>query len=500
MYEIGLGIEENGNEYVLNKDFENRKIQMTGDGLEQEIANPSDVNQKLRDCIGFSSAAAFRSSACIEQDKISQITKGEKEIGDILQSTITGEDDATAKSVIEILNKALNNASNEIGRSTSYVDAIKKITKEIKHLEEECKHIQEEVNTTAKSNARILEIDKRLGEISSVLQTKINLKEKNDQKRACLAELKLIEEKIEHASNALKLNEEIETLDRRLTAYKPFFKLTDEDIETFHSLLGKKESLEELQNSLQEQLEHPKQKVIQKRPKLNQFFISGIVLLWIGLIGALLTKFMLILAFAGLVSLCIGIVFMISKPEVQIELTPAQIYKQINRASEQMNFIDENIKYFLSRTKCASTHEFIEKLESYKPLSKRKIEKESELLGMIGEETIEEIRQKFKDLALNRNKIKEKLEVLDPFTLDPEGYQRLLDEVDKLSQEKNQLENEKKELEIITANAKLTDEDLAVTQEKLASLRQKLELYEHRLKVYEECLECIEIARRKTLR
>lgn len=500
MYEIGMRVEQDGNEYALTKDFENKRMQITGDGLEHEIIDPSAINQRLCEWLGFSSAAVFRSTACIEQNKISQVTKGEKEIGDILQSTITGEDDSIANDVIATLNSVLGHISEGPGKLSSYASEIEKITSKINELEQEHERIREEVSTTTKSHARLLEIESKLDETNSALQTKINVKEKNERRRALIAELKILEEKFEHAMNSLKLDDEVKSLDERLTAYESFSKLTDEDIEQFYSLLGRKESLEEHQKSLEEQLQHPKQKTTQKRPKLNEFFIAGIVLLWIGLIGTILTKYMLILAFSGLISLCAGIYFMISKSEIQIELSPAQIRNQINRASEQMNFIDESLKYFLSRTKCESIQDFITKLEGYKPLSKRKTEKEAELSGMIGAEAIEDIRQSSKELALMKKQINEELEVLESFALDPEGYQRLLDEVDQLSKERSEFENEKRELEITTSGAKATDEDIATIREKLACWKQKLELFEERRKVTEKCLQFLEKARRKTLR
>ncbi len=498
MYKIGLKVEEDKKEYVLNKDFETKKIQMTGVDLEHEIVDPSNIGQRLHDWLGYSSAAVFRSTACIEQDKISKVTKGEKEIGDILQSTITGEDDTIANDAIIILNNALDGASK--GNPANCMNNIEKISKQIEELEKEHRRVSAEINSATKSNVRLLEIEEALAGINSVLKTKVNLRAKNERRRELRTELNISEEKLQHVKNVLKLDEEIKMLDERLSVYEPLFDLADEDIEQFHSLLGKKQSLEELQKSLEAQLERPKQKVVQRKPKLNEFFIAGLVLLWVGLIGAILTKYLLVLAFLGLISLCAGLFLMISRSEVQIELSPGQIRNQINRSSEQLNLVDESIKYFLSRTKCASAHEFTTKLEGYKPLNKRKVEKEAELSGMIGKETIEQIKQASNELNARIDKIKEELRTLDAFALDPEAYQRLIDELDRLNQEKSELENEERELVIITSGAKPTNQDLAIIKERLASLQQKLELYRQRIKTYNKCLECLQTAREKTLR
>lgn len=499
MYEIDLNVEDGEEEYEINKDFENRRIQMAETQSETKIMDSSKMDQHLFNWLGFTSARLFRSTVCIEQDKISQVTKGDKEIGDILKSTIAGEDDAAANDVLKNLETALEQPHKGKANQSKYT-SITSLSRRIKELEEEETYMQADIKNASNVNARLMEIEETLARINSELKTKQNLKVKNERRRELKTELDMLEEKLAHERNCLKLDLEIQKLEDRLTVYQPFFSLNDEDIEQFHSLLGKKQSFEELQNSLDEQLKHPHQKVVQKRPKLNQFFITGLVLLWIGLIAAIITKYMLILAFAGLLSLCAGLVIMISKSEVQIELSPDQIRNQINRASEQLNFVNESIKYFLSRTKCTAAQEFIAKLEGYRPLKKRKSEKEAELSGMTGNQAIAEIKNSANELASCIKAAKQELNTLDAFALDPEAYQRMLDEVEKLGQEKSELEEESKQHEIVTANLQSNEEDLALIEENLAELKQQLEFQQERSKIIKKCFNYLKIAREKTLR
>ncbi len=499
MYEINLIIEEDMKEYEISKDFENRRIQIAETQSETKIMDSSKMNQKLFDWLGFTSARLFRSTVCIEQDKISQVTKGDKEIGDILKSTITGEDDAAASYVLMNLKTALDQSPKGEANQNKYT-SIKNLSRRIKESEEEKTYMKADIKKASNLNARLLDIEETLIRINSELKTKRNLKVKNERRRELKTDLDVLEEKLEHERNCLKLDLEIQKLEDRLTVYQPFFNLTDEDIEQFHSLLGNKESFEELQKSLEEQLKHPHQKVVQKRPKLNQFFIAGLILLWIGLIAAIITKYMLILAFAGLLSLCTGLVIMISKSEVQIELSPDQIRNQINHASDQLNFVNESIKYFLSRTKCTAAHEFIAKLEGYRPLKKRKIEKDAELSGMIGNQAIAEIKNSANELASGIKGAKQELSTLDAFALDPEAYQRLLDEVEKLAQEKSELEEESKQLRIVASNLQSNEEDLAFIEENLAELKNHLEFEQERSKIIKKCFNYLKMAREKTLR
>jgi len=500
MYEIGLMVKQDGNEFTLSKDFESKSVEMSGDGLATEIASPKDINQKLFDWLGFSSASVFRSTACIEQDKIAHITKGDKEIGQLLQSTITGEDDTVAGDVIEYLDKVLSGDMKATNKDINFSREIKKISQKIEKLENKYDRLKGEMFETSKSCARLLNIEEKLSEINSTLQTKLNLKEKNEHRRELLTEQEKLNNRIEYSNNCLKLANEISGLKERLNAYKPFFRLTEEDIDQFHSLLGKKQSLEEQQVVLEEQLKHPKRKVVQKRPKLNVTFISGIVLLWIGIIGAILTKYMLILAFGGLVALCVGIYLMINKSEVQIELSPDQIRNQINRANEQLNFVEESIKYFLSRAKCENSREFTTKLEGYKPLKKRLAEKEAELTGMIGQQNVDEIRKDSLNFSNRKNEIKEEMDILDSFALDPEAYQRLIDEIENFHQYKTKLEKEKRDLEIATAKETRSSEDLAIIEEKLTGLKEKASRYLYRQQIQQKCLYFLDAARKKTLR
>jgi DNA repair exonuclease SbcCD ATPase subunit len=501
MYEICLKITNSDKEYLITKDFENKAIRISEASSEKEALDSSKLDEHLCHWMGFSSADLFRSTVCIEQDKISQITRGDKQIGEILQSTITGEDEAAATHAIKKLEMLTTAAPKEkSSRSISYADNIRKLSEKAGELEEEKKSLQAEIRKISKASAQLIESEDKLTNMDTELKTKVNLKTKNERRKELKTQLEILQEKLRHAKGCLRLEAEIKKIGDRLNVYQPFFSLGDEDVEQFHSLLGKKQSLEDLQKSLEEQLKYPKQKVMQKRPKFNYFFIAGLAMLWVGLIAAILSKYLLILAFLGLISLCAGIAIMISKSEVQIELSPDQIRNQINRAGDQLEFVNESIKYFLSRTKCGNSQEFIVKLEGYKPLKKRKSEKESELSGMLGEQTIEEIKCNCQDLAAKIDSIKDELRSLDAFVLDPEAYQRLLDEIETMTEEKSELENEIKLLEAATGSAHVTGEDLAVVEEQLSDLEQRLNSQKQLFEVAKTCLKHLKTARKRTLR
>ncbi len=501
MYEIYLKISNEEKEYLINKDFENKATQISEAGSEQETLDSSKLDEHLCRWMGFSSADLFRSTVCIEQDKISQVTKGDRKIGEILQSTITGDDEAAAARAIAKLQAATTPAPKEgTAKSVSYPENIRVLSEKIQKLQQSKGIVQAEIKKSSRAGARLIETEERIASLDADLATKLNLKAKNERRKELKTELERLEEELQHTKGCLRLEEEIKKMRGRLNVYQPFFSLTDEDVEQFHSLLGRKQSLEELQKSLEDQLQYPKQKVVQKRPKFNYFFVAGLVLLWVGLIATILSRYFLILAFAGLISLCVGIILMISKSDVQIELSPDQIHSQMNRAGDQLDFVDESIKYFLSRTKCGNSQEFIVKLDGYKPLRKRKSEKEAELAGMIGEKTIDDIRHNSHDLQFRIRSIKEELGALDAFALDPEAYQRLIDEIRTKTDEKSELEKELKSLELLAGGTQHTGEDLAAIEEQLADLDRALSSQKDLLEVAKRSLKHLKTARAHTLR
>jgi len=503
MYEIGLEMEEGNSSYILRKDFETKKIHLSGGDLREGIVDPTRVAEKVREWLGLSSATAFKSTACIQQDKISQITKGEKEIGDSLQAIITGEDEASASSALEKLRKAKADLTKGLERATRYPGEIQRITALIDELNGEHKRLQQEVNEVKNASSRLFEMEQELEKVVSELSTKVNLKEKNEKRQKLRKELDDIEHCYREIQRAFGIAKDIEELDAELVSYSSFLDIQDEDMDAFHTLLGNKQSYEQTRESLQKQLEQPLPTpavVPEPEPIPRYLLIVGAVLLVLGIVGAFFSRFMPILAVIGLGLAGYGLIK--ARPTKPIDLTflIERMKGQLARIEAELLGVEQNIKYFLSRTGCETPAACLEKYEKYKPLRAKKTAKESELTGILGEKNLKDLELESRTLALDRNAKKEEWESLEPIALEPEQFQRLLEEIGVLTERKEKLSDEKKELEITISKARATPEDIAAIEEGLSELEQKLAFFERRRKIYELALEILDKARKASWR
>ncbi|MDI6689893.1 MAG: AAA family ATPase [Actinomycetota bacterium] len=520
MYEIGLDVEDEGANYALHKDFETKKLTLIGDGLPREIIDPVKVGEKVGQWLGFSSAAVFKSTACIEQDRVAQISKGEREIGDSLQATITGEDEVTASWACERLKVTLKELIKGEGKITKYPGEIQKLSNAIAELEEKRRQLEDEIEEVRRTSTRLFEVERELKDLSTELSTKMNLKCRNERRRWLEQELEKIEECYQNIQRAFGIKHEIDDLNERLKPYSFLEKIEDEDVDALRTLLGRKQSLEQMRDSLEQQLVEPSLAYhearlerslplgpagqidlqLQSTPTGNYPLILGTILLLLGIIGAFLSKFMLILAIVGLLVAGYGVLRIKPEPQVDLGTVVSQIRYQKIKVEEQITEINDQIKYLLAKARCKTATECLERYEKYKPLRAEKLAKDSELSGILGDKSIEDLVEESRTLALDRNAKKEEWESLDPIALDPEQFQKLLQEIEDLAEKKRAIDEEKKELEIVISKARATSEDLAAIDEKLADLQQRLEFYQRRRRVYELVLKSIDEARESTLR
>ncbi|MDI6891571.1 MAG: AAA family ATPase [Actinomycetota bacterium] len=503
MYEIGMEVKEDNSSYILRKDFETKKIHLSGSDLREEIVDPARVAGKVREWLGLSSATAFKSTACIQQDKISQIAKGEKEIGDSLQAIITGEDEASASSALDKLRKATANLTKGLERVTRYPGEIQRTMALIDELNGEREGLQQEVNEVKNASTRLFGVEQELEKVVSEFSTKVNLKEKNEKRQKLRKELGDIEHRYQEIQRAFGIAKDIEELDAELVPYSSFFDIQDEDMGAFHTLLGNKQSYEQTRESLQKQLEQPLPTPPvepEPEPASRYLLIVGAVLLVLGIVGAFFSRFMPILAVVGLGLAGYGLL----KARPPRPIDPAFLFErmkgQLARIETELLGVEQNIKYFLSRTGCETSTACLEEYEKYKPLRAKKAAKKSELTGILGEKNLKDLEIESRALALDRNAKKEEWESLESIALEPEQFQRLLEEIGVLTERKERLSDEKKELEITISKARATPEDIAAIEERLSDLEQRLAFFERRRKIYELTFEVLDKARKASWR
>lgn len=90
LYAIELIFESDGEEYVLVKDFQNKQLLLRGPKGAAWKTFP-EVNKKIITLTGLSTPTLFESSACIYQDRVSELHASKAELARVLQELVATE-------------------------------------------------------------------------------------------------------------------------------------------------------------------------------------------------------------------------------------------------------------------------------------------------------------------------------------------------------------------------------------------------------------------------
>jgi exonuclease SbcC len=197
LYHISLGFETNGQNYRLEKDFENRSTLLLNETTGESWKDKSKVTGKLTEIIGFFSRDVFTSTACVFQDELSAISSGQKELRALLEEKVAGREESTVESVLKLLEKKESDLKRGLDRpAPTNPGQIRKVVAELNSLRQRRDEIASRVLALHRARGRIHEVSNQL---------EVNLKS-----------LELKRQALEKSRLYIKAREKFETLDKAL--------------------------------------------------------------------------------------------------------------------------------------------------------------------------------------------------------------------------------------------------------------------------------------------
>jgi len=89
-YEIKMEFEANGENCVLLKDFERKKIFFENQATGEKSDDFQEITEKFRQIGGYRNAKLFESTSCVRQEQIASVAVEKKELGRALEDLIGG--------------------------------------------------------------------------------------------------------------------------------------------------------------------------------------------------------------------------------------------------------------------------------------------------------------------------------------------------------------------------------------------------------------------------
>jgi len=172
--------DNSGIAYRLVKDWDSQSACLTNLQTREEENDIDSIHQAISELLGHGSLKLLQSTVCVEQDAIDEIAAGRREIGDQLQSIVTGGDaeEATASAVLRDLDCKI--AETKRGWQTTALKnpgPIKVKRDEIARLEKQLSQIRPQVGQAEQAQEQLIVLDTRINEIREELTASQALKE-----------------------------------------------------------------------------------------------------------------------------------------------------------------------------------------------------------------------------------------------------------------------------------------------------------------------------------
>jgi len=508
--------------WVLSKDFENRRQELV-DGQGQSRQHKGLIADIMEEVLGTKSIKVFRSTVCVQQDQMTDLSEGQRDISRILEEIVTGgEDDIYTQVALKKLEKALK----EFRRGTK---ARARIPGPVARLRTECTELQEQVDQlrTAveerekteqqlyENRESLTEIEDRIALIEGLLAQREEIDAWQEEQQTWSKEEQRLEKRIEEIDKAERdLNIARETL----ASLAPLNEIEDAEYQKLLDLHVKLQTLREQKQKIEAETKGLQETLLEVEPKPLQsssarlfaptlVALAGMACFILGALGAvLIDPTFLLLTFAGLLFLVAGGAWLVLRvTRAASSQKPAQPQPSLPAFDDSpLREAEKELAERLAAYHCENIDDFRTKYQQVKEAQQIKREALARLNSLLSDgESREDVINKRKTASRKRRDAEERL--ADPdlrhiLEMDAVEIQSLRNELKRLKERRSdlhrQIQRQEGQLEVQQASR----EDLLRAQERLESAKRSLQRAEDRLEVYQLAYDMMSRARELTLR
>ena len=488
--QTSLEFEDNGNRYLLDKDFDKGTVKFVDYNAQEELNTFKEISKRIVGLLGTDSDNLFLCSSCIRQDQVSEISSGKKEISESLEEIVSGGKESTlASQVIQKLDDKISEMRKGLDRPAKIDGSLKSLQRQLENRSREFTDIKNEVSRVEAQKIELLEVNEQLAQVKEQYENARALLEKNSQRKKTEASIEDLKHRYDEMEELLGgINKLATTLEEANSALKSIDGLENE--QQVAELRKKLDAIQNRRGDIEDdlvmremELAETKEKL--KRKKFIRFFGSGkgiatsIIILAGGIIGVLVGPFYLLgLIILGTVLLAIAALF-------RDRTSISGIEERIQKMKEALRKLAEEEEKLLAEVKCNTVVDFDVRERDFGSRLKEKSSLEAQLKGMLRGRTIEELQRQEKGVARGLAVEEAKLtDDLKETRLSPEEYVELERKVQSLEIEQNELEKQKRRCEAITEQARFNIEDQIRLEEELESLQEALKREKRKVQVY----------------
>ncbi|MDY6796336.1 MAG: AAA family ATPase [Actinomycetota bacterium] len=496
-FNLELQGEVEGVSFHLVKDFSSRSARLSWD--DEETEDGSEIGDQVKDWLGLGSELAFRSTAAIRQNEVSEIAAGRKELSESLQATVTGSE----------------GGENALGAQAS-------MEKEITRLLRGTRGPARNPGELARIMEEIEKISNRRDELRHAVERLVDARQRMEE---ASGECRNVEGRLETLQNLWRdsleqqdIEEDIEDFQRRYRFLQSACSLVREDEELMlregevygdlrQVLEHRREELGELElrrTGIAEGLGMMHDKLVEETRGARYaawapyLLVTGITLILVGAAGFELSPYMLMLTGVGL---CLGMVALFPGRYLGFMRKGGEfsaLEEQARDLEAKRREVEGLVGGIMVEAGCNSAERFNELKLGYLELLAHRKEIADKLEVLVPDGDIGMVEEEASRLAMEVSLRERRLKELKGRSVGPYRLQEIKREKEELEQNLGRLKDELIRLEVVLSDEGVEEELLRV-EEELEFLESRRERLQIKAEALELAVTWLEKARREIL-
>jgi len=509
-FRTGVEFEDEGNGYLLEKDFDKGTVRLIADNTREELDTFKEISEKMTELLGTNSDRLFLCSSCIRQSEISEISSGKKEINESLEEIVSGGKESTlASQVVAKLDSKIAETKRGLDRLAKNPGILASLKNKLQDTLLRYDEVRDGVSKVEARKIELVEVNKQLAQVKGQYENAKALLEKNRQRKEIETSMENLKQKYNEADTLLgKVNTLSAKSEEATLALGSIVGLENEErVAEFRRTLN---AIQIRRKDIENSLDKLRREVTEAEQNLNKRrFLKFLSLKKSVAIAA-------IVSIAGIVGILIGSLYFLSLVIIGMAFVAASMWarsilapkrteisdwtERIQRMNEALGELGEDERKTLNEARCNTIDDYSKKETDFNYWLKEQRNLQNRLVGMLAGRTVEEMegqkRQITMDLAVEEAKLTDDLRET---RLSPEEYVELEKKVRSLESRQGELEKQKRRCEVIMEEARFNIEDQIRLEEELEGLREDLKHEEKKVKAYGLARDFISKARAEIL-
>ncbi len=497
LYEMRLEIENNGNEIVLEKNFNEKEMLLENKTTGEKIKNFKDISDYLYKIGSLRSLSLFENTACVKHDALSLITQGKREISQALQSLLTSSsENVSPDKIIKKINDLLTEIQKGLKQPSKTPGVLKEIESNILELEDKKSKLKAELDDVSKKSDYLGSIQTEYNNLKEKFDIKFRQYEMNKKYFQTIKELESLSSQFKKIESDIEVLEELEkNKEYILFQLKKMSFLEGFDIREFYKKVNNLKDKEAKLQYLKKYYKNTKE--TESKKGKNSFFLMGLFVAFfiVGFLGFL--EPWLFSSFA--ISILFFILNFVFKKK-NSESKKIKTVKDIKILEKEIDFLSDEINLVFEKSHIKNDKELIDKIKEYNEFCKELEKTESKEEGILRGFSFSDVKKEKSSILKNIGILEEKISEEQKVNVPTPQEQRLLEvDLEKYDKKLDDLKKEILQVSAVSNQYAIDKENIIKLEEDLEFEKEKKLNFEKKVKILESLAENLKEAQSRIL-